>query len=76
MRTIPESNIGAALKTLLAEERPLEEDIGILDDQGALKAVVITPQVYAFLIEKIEEEDDRITLEAVKRFHESGEANQ
>ncbi len=76
MRSISERSIGAPLCALLAEENPLEEDIGILDDHGALKAVVITPQVYAFLIEKIEEEDDRIALEAAKRFHESGEANQ
>lgn len=76
MRTIPESNIGSALKTLLAEESPLEEDIGILDAEGGVMAVVITPQVYAFLLDKIEEEDDRIALEAAKRFHESGEAKQ
>lgn len=70
MRTIYENNIGPVLKTLLAEESPLEEDIGILDAEGAVKAVVITPQVYAFLLAKIEEEDDRIALEAARRFHE------
>lgn len=76
MRTIEKNRIGQELLVLIQEEEPFEEDIGILDESGNVAAMVITPQMYDFLLKKIDEEDERLGMAALKKFHESGEADQ
>lgn len=73
MRTIEIGKIGLELIELLNERDPVEEDIGILDENGNLIGVIITKDAYDFFIRKVEEEEDRQDLETVNEFHNSGE---
>lgn len=75
-RTIITSAIGNELLNLINEDDPFDEDIAILDEQGQLKAAVITPQAYAFFLKKVAEEEDRIDNETVEAFHQSGERDE
>ena len=62
--------------SLLEEESPIDEDIGIVDSSGNVLGVVITEQAYKFFLDKVEEEEDRIDLESVRQFDKPGEKNQ
>lgn len=73
MRTIDKSDIGPKLTLLLDEQHPLEEDIGILDENGMVSGVIITKEAYAFFLRKVEEEEDRIDRKTVEDFDRSGE---
>lgn len=73
MRKIDKSNIGKELNTLIDEEHPLYEDIGILDESGDIVAAVITKEAYQFFLRKVEEAEDEIDNETVNEFHNSGE---
>ena len=48
MREINTSEIGERLLSLLKEESPIDEDIGIVDGSGNVLGVVVTEQVYKF----------------------------
>ncbi len=76
MRTIERNKIGDALSLLIDEQYPEEEDIGILNEKGVVTAVVITPQAYAFFLRKVDEEDEKLAIEAVEKFDQSGEKDQ
>lgn len=76
MREIDMNEVGEALKNLLNEDAPVDEDIGIVDEAGQLVGVVITPDAYEFFLRKVEEEEDRIDLESVEEFKRSGEKNE
>jgi hypothetical protein len=73
MREVRKSQIGESLVQLLAEEHPLEEDIGILDEDGNLLGVVITPRAYDFFLRKVEEAEDEMDNQSVENFRGSGE---
>ena len=73
MRTINISDIGDSLIELLNEADPVDEDIGIVDDNGSLKGIVITKDAYEFFLRKVEEEEDLADHETVRDFQESGE---
>ena len=76
MRKVDKSDVGKKLQSLLDEESPLEEDIGIFDEKGDLSGVVITKEAYRFFLRKVEEEEDRVDNETVEEFHKSGEKNE
>jgi len=76
MRTIDIHKIGGELTALINEKNPIDEDIGVLNKDGELVGVLISPQAYEFFLEKVEEEEDRIDRETVTEFHKSGEKNQ
>ncbi|MBB5020047.1 hypothetical protein HNQ59_003360 [Chitinivorax tropicus] len=71
MREINSTLVGTDLLAMLAEEEPLEEDIGILDSDGKVLGVVISPEAYRFFLKKLEEEEeeDRLDDESVNEFH-------
>ncbi len=73
MREIKSNSVGDNLNELLLDPHPIDEDIGILGDDGKLLGVVITPQAYAFFLQKVEEEEDRLDAQTVEDFHRSGE---
>ncbi len=73
MRTVNKNEIGQRLVSLLDEEHPVDEDIGIVDDNGEISGVVVTQAAYAFFLRKVEEEEDRIDGETIEKFHSSGE---
>ena len=62
MREVRRSQIGESLVQLLAEEHPLEEDIGILDEEGNLLGVVITPRAYDFFCGRPRRQRTRWTI--------------
>jgi len=72
MRNIDIEKIGKELVELINEENQID-DIGILNKDGDLLGVLISPQAYEFFLEKAEEEEDRIDKETVAEFHKSGE---
>lgn len=76
MRTVSYAEVGEKLKLMLDEAHPIDEDIGVYDDKGVLKGVVITKDAYEFFLRKVEEEEDRLDLEAVREFQRSGEKDQ
>ncbi|HEY8939436.1 MAG TPA: hypothetical protein VIM59_04575 [Cellvibrio sp.] len=76
MRTIEIEKIGKDLTALINEENPIDDDIGVINQQGDLVGVLISPQAYEFFLEKVEEEEDRIDRETVAEFHKSGEKDQ
>jgi PHD/YefM family antitoxin component YafN of YafNO toxin-antitoxin module len=76
MRTISNSALGKELLDLINEVDPAHEDIGIVDENGKLQAVILTPDAYAFFLRKIEEEENRIDNETVDAFHRSREGNE
>ena len=69
MRTIDLNDIGGKLLNLVLEENPVSEDIGIIDENGELLAVIIPKYLYDFLQEKVEETEDILDREAVEEFH-------
>jgi len=73
MREVKRSEIGEKLIQLLAEEHPVEEDIGILDDDGNLLGVVISSQAYDFFLRKVEEAEDEMDDDSAEHFRGSGE---
>ena len=73
MRTINFDDVGNELKKLISGEDPISEDIGILDSNGDVIAVVIPNYLYNFLQQKVEEAEDAIDDEAVKDFHNNRE---
>jgi len=76
MRSINQVDISKKLLSLINEEDPIDEDIVILDNDGAIKSAVITKDAYDFFLKKIEEEEDRVDAEAVSEFNISGEKNE
>lgn len=72
MRQASVDSVGKVLTDLLSEVDPLEEDIAIVDSKGAVLGVVISPRAHAFLMRKVEEEEDRLDNEAVNDFHDKG----
>lgn len=73
MREIGVDGIGEALRKLLDEDAPIDEDIGIVGMSGQLLGVIITPDAYDFFLRKVEEEEGRIDLASIQKFDESGE---
>ena len=73
MRTINEKDIGNKLSLLLKEEHPIDEDIGIINSKGNVSGVIITQEAYEFFLRKVEEEEDRIDIQTVETFDNSGE---
>ena len=63
------NDIGGKLLNLVLEENPVSEDIGIIDENGELLAVIIPKYLYDFLQEKVEETEDILDREAVEEFH-------
>lgn len=76
MREIDAEDVGRKLLDLINEEHPIEEDIGILNAEGKLLGVLITPDAYQFFLHKVEEEEDRADLASIREFDNSGERNQ
>lgn len=76
MRTIDIDKIGKELAGLINEKDPIDDDIGVISQNGDLVGVLISPQAYAFFLEKVEEEEDRLDQETVAEFHKSGEKYQ
>lgn len=76
MRTINIEKIGKELTNLINEKDPVDDDIGVISQNGDLVGVLISPQAYEFFLEKVEEEEDRLDRETVAEFHRSGEKNQ
>lgn len=76
MRTIDTTKIGKELTELIDEKDPVDDDIGIINQNGDLVGVLISPQAYEFFLEKVEEEEDRLDRETVAEFHRSGEKQQ
>lgn len=76
MREIKLGDVGSKLKELLLEAHPIDEDIGVLEDNGELLGVIITPEAYEFFLRKVEEEEDRLDAETVREFDQSGEKDQ
>jgi PHD/YefM family antitoxin component YafN of YafNO toxin-antitoxin module len=75
MRTLNISEVGGELQQLLKEENPVDEDIGILDAEGHLYGVIITKDAYDFFLAKTEEKENRVDIQTIRNFHESGESN-
>ncbi len=75
-RKVDKNDVGKRLQSLLDEQHPLEEDIGIFDEKGELSGVVITKEAYGFFLRKVEEEEDRIDNETVEEFYKSGEKDE
>lgn len=75
MRTIKLSETGVELVKLIKEDHPIDEDIGILDSDGAVCGVVITKDAYDFFLKKVEEEEDRIDEQTIREFRQSGESD-
>lgn len=73
MREIFRKDIGEELNKLLNEIDPVEEDIGIIDEDGNVQGVIINERAYEFFLRKVEEEEDRIDSETVEEFNNSGE---
>ncbi len=73
MREISKKDVGQKLVGLLEEKDPIDEDIGIVDDSGAVVGAVITKNAYDFFLRKVEEEEDRLDAETAEKFKASGE---
>ena len=73
VREIKKTQIGKQLADLLAEEHPVEEDIGILDEDGNVLGVIITPRAYDFFLRKAEEAEDEMDRQTADDFRGSGE---
>ena len=69
MRTIRFEDIGSRLQALLQEEHPVDDDIAILQHGDTVLGVIVTPEAYEFLLQKTEEEEDRIDQDTVENFH-------
>lgn len=75
MRTIDIGKIGDELTELLNEKKPVDDDIGVINQQGSLLGVLISPQAYEFFLKKVQEVEDYIDRETVAEFQKSGERN-
>ncbi len=75
MRTIEIEKIGKDLTAFINEENPTDDDIGVIDQQGSLVGVLISPQAYEFFLKKVQEVEDYIDRETVADFQKSGERN-
>ena len=75
MRTINKANLGEELTTLLNEKDPIDEDITILDQNGAVEAAIITKEAYQFFLRKVKEAEDEMDIKTVEEFQKSGEKN-
>lgn len=73
MREIKIEDVGNKLQGLLLEKDPIDEDVGILGDDGEVIGVVIPQKAYEFFLKKVEEEEDRIDSQSVEEFNNSGE---
>ncbi|HYH05125.1 MAG TPA: hypothetical protein VEC37_18690 [Bacillota bacterium] len=62
MRTVNLTEINK-LESMLLEEDPEYQDIGILDSNGKVLGVIIPEGLYQFLLEKVEEAEDEIDLQ-------------
>jgi hypothetical protein len=71
MREINKSQIGKELMNLISEEFPIDEDIGVLDENGEIIAAVITKDAYHFFLKKVGEAEDEIDNATVHEFHKS-----
>ncbi|MDF0605941.1 hypothetical protein HZU77_009775 [Neisseriaceae bacterium TC5R-5] len=71
MREIQSTAIGVELNTLLGVVNPIDEDIGILDENGKVLGVIITAEAYQCFLKKVEEEEDRLDAESVKQFQQN-----
>ena len=71
MRQIHIDAIGHRLTELLGESDPISEDIEIVDSNGSVIGVVISPRAYEFFLKKVEEEEDRIDNKTADDFHKS-----
>lgn len=60
---------------LINEKAPFDEDVGILDGCGNVKAVVVTSEMYDCLLRKSVEKDGGAGMEALASFHVSSETN-
>ena len=56
----------AALRKLVKERDPLEEDIGLYD-RGRLVAVVVRPRFHRFALEMAEKRENEIDLDRVRK---------
>ncbi len=75
MQTISINDIGHKMAEMIQNEDPIEEDIGIVNEKGELLGAFILKDAYEFFLKKVEEEEDELDLESVKKFQESGEKN-
>ena len=75
MRKIQLNELSNEVVILLNEENPLYEDIGISDEKGELKGVIITPEAYSYFIKKVEEDEDKEDLDFLKDFDSKEELN-
>lgn len=73
MRDVEIEQIGNALKEMLVNPDPVDEDIVIKGENGEVLGVIISEKAYAFFLEKVEEEEDRIDSETVDAFHKNKE---
>ncbi len=73
MRTIDIQKVGDELTNLIFEKDPVDEDIGVLGENGEVVSVLISKDAYDFFLRKIEEEEDALDLQTVEDFHNSGE---
>lgn len=76
MRTIRSHKIGKELLDLINEEDPIDDDIGIEDENGRILGVLIPEKAYQFFLDKVEEEEDRIDIETINEFRASGEKHE
>ena len=74
MLTLNDTELGKQLNELIATAALSDDDIGILDQHAQVKAVIITPAAYAFLLKKVEEEENQIDQETVNEFHRTTQA--
>ena len=74
MLTLNDTELDKQLNELIDTAALSDDDIGILNQDAQVKAVIITPAAYAFLLKKVEEEENRIDQETVNEFHRATEA--
>jgi PHD/YefM family antitoxin component YafN of YafNO toxin-antitoxin module len=73
MRTIAIQKVGDELTSLILEKEPVDEDIGVLGENGEVIGVLIPKDAYDFFLRKVEEEEEALDLQTVEDFHASGE---
>ena len=76
MRIIRLEETSKKLTDLVTEEDPVDEDIGLLDQNENLCGVIIPKEAYDFFLRKVEEEEDRLDADSVEAFRQSGEKDQ
>ena len=68
MRKIQFNVLPSEVVKLIREENPIHEDIGVFDENGELKGVVITPEAYSYFLKKVEDDEDKEDLECLENF--------